>query len=415
MKTLSPAVITLPWRQDAAEFYFSRLSHLPWAMLLHSGYADHPYSRFDIVVAEPLCTLTTFGKETVVSESEKRTTTTDDPLQVLQQVLDRADIRPAHNEDLPFQGGALGLFGYDLGRRFESLPEIAEQDIVLPDMAVGIYDWALVVDHQRQTVSLLSHNDVNARRAWLESQQFSPQEDFTLTSDWQSNMTREQYGEKFRQVQEYLHSGDCYQVNLAQRFHATYSGDEWQAFLQLNQANRAPFSAFLRLEQGAILSLSPERFILCDNSEIQTRPIKGTLPRLPDPQEDSKQAEKLANSAKDRAENLMIVDLMRNDIGRVAVAVFGKSTRAVRGGTLPCRASSGQHHNGAATRTVTHQRSAARSFSWWLNNRGSESTGYGNYRRTGTAPTQCLVRQHWLFELLRQHGHQHYYPHADCH
>lgn len=227
MKTLSPAVITLPWRQDAAEFYFSRLSHLPWAMLLHSGYADHPYSRFDIVVAEPICTLTTFGKETVVSESEKCTTTTDDPLQVLQQVLDRADIRPTHNEDLPFQGGALGLFGYDLGRRFESLPEIAQQDIVLPDMAVGIYDWALVVDHQRQTVSLLSHNDVNARRAWLESQQFSPQEDFTLTSDWQSNMTREQYGEKFRQVQEYLHSGDCYQVNLAQRFHATYSGDEW--------------------------------------------------------------------------------------------------------------------------------------------------------------------------------------------
>ncbi|RXA24494.1 aminodeoxychorismate synthase component I, partial [Escherichia coli] len=95
MKTLSPAVITLPWRQDAAEFYFSHLSHLPWAMLLHSGYADHPYSRFDIVVAEPICTLTTFGKETVVSESEKRTTTTDDPLQVLQQVLDRADIRPA--------------------------------------------------------------------------------------------------------------------------------------------------------------------------------------------------------------------------------------------------------------------------------------------------------------------------------
>ena len=109
MKTLSPAVITLPWRQDAAEFYFSSLSHLPWAMLLHSGYADHPYSRFDIVVADPICTLTTFGKETVVSESEKRTTTTDDPLQVLQQVLDRADIRPAHNEDLPFQGGALGL------------------------------------------------------------------------------------------------------------------------------------------------------------------------------------------------------------------------------------------------------------------------------------------------------------------
>lgn len=244
MKTLTPAVITLPRRQDAAEFYFSRLSHLPWAMILHSGYADHPHSRFDIVVAEPICTLTTFGKETVVSEGEKRTTTTDDPLQVLQQVLDRTNICPTHNEDLPFQGGALGLFGYDLGRRFESLPEIAEQDLDLPDMAVGIYDWALIVDHQRQVISLLSHFDVNARLDWLESQQITSKLDFQLTSAWQSNMTREQYGEKFRQVQEYLHSGDCYQVNLAQRFQATYSGDEWQIFVQLNKANRAPFSAF---------------------------------------------------------------------------------------------------------------------------------------------------------------------------
>ncbi|QLU99920.1 aminodeoxychorismate synthase component 1 [Escherichia marmotae] len=320
MKTLSPAVITLPWRQDAAEFYFSRLSHLPWAMLLHSGYADHPHSRFDIVVADPVCTLTTHGNETVVCEGEPRTTTTDDPLKVLQQALEHANIHPLHNGNLPFQGGALGLFGYDLGRRFESLPELALRDINLPDMAVGIYDWALIVDHQHRVVSLLSHNDVNARLAWLENQQITPQGDFTLTSAWQSNMSREQYGEKFRQVQEYLHSGDCYQVNLAQRFQATYSGDEWLAFVKLNQANRAPFSAFLRLEQGAILSLSPERFILCADGEIQTRPIKGTLPRLADPQEDSKQAEKLANSPKDRAENLMIVDLMRNDIGRVAVA-----------------------------------------------------------------------------------------------
>lgn len=199
-------------------------------------------------------------------------------------------------------------------------------------------------------------------------------------------MTREQYGEKFRQVQGYLHSGDCYQVNLAQRFHATYSGDEWQAFLQLNQANRAPFSAFLRLEQGAILSLSPERFILCDNSEIQTRPIKGTLPRLPDPQEDSKQAEKLANSAKDRAENLMIVDLMRNDIGRVAVAGSVKVPELFVVEPFPA-----VHH---LVSTITarlpeqlHASDLLRAAFWWLNNRGSESTGYGNYRRTGTAAT----------------------------
>lgn len=172
--------------------------------------------------------------------------------------------------------------------------------------------------------------------------------------------------------------------------------------------------ALLRLEQAAILSLSPERFILCDNGEIQTRPIKGTLPRLPDLLEDSKQAEKLANSTKDRAENLMIVDLMRNDIGRVAVAGSVKIPELFVVEPFPA-----VHH---LVSTITaqlpeqlHASDLLRAAFWWLNNRGSESTGYGNYRRTGTAATQCTVRQHWLFELLRQHGHQHYYPHADYH
>ena len=119
-------------------------------------------------------------------------------------------------------------------------------------------------------------------------------------------------------MQAFLHSGDCYQVNLAQRFQARYEGDEWQAFRQLNASNRAPFSAFLRLEEGAVLSLSPERFIQLKEGRIQTRPIKGTLPRLADADADARQAQKLAASPKDRAENLMIVDLMRNDIGRVA-------------------------------------------------------------------------------------------------
>ncbi|MCU6321463.1 chorismate-binding protein, partial [Klebsiella aerogenes] len=107
----------------------------------------------------------------------------------------------------------------------------------------------------------------------------------------------------------YLRSGDCYQVNLAQRFQARYRGDEWQAFRKLNAANRAPFSAFIRLPEGAILSLSPERFIQLHQGDIQTRPIKGTLPRLDSPQEDARQAATLAHSPKDRAENLMIVDL----------------------------------------------------------------------------------------------------------
>ncbi len=151
-----PTVLTLPWRADAAEFWFARISHLPFAILLHSGHADHPYSRFDILVADPLKTLTTDDLAP-----------THDPLMQLQQALNALGLSATPDPDLPFQGGALGLFGYDLGRRFETLPEHAQADISLPDMAVGLYDWALIVDHQKKTVSLLSHSDVQARLAGL--------------------------------------------------------------------------------------------------------------------------------------------------------------------------------------------------------------------------------------------------------
>ncbi|WP_318387971.1 aminodeoxychorismate synthase component 1 [Enterobacter sp.] len=319
MKTLSPAVITLPWRNDAAEHYFSPVSHLPWAMLLHSGNAQHAHNRFDILVASPCVTLVTQGDHTTISRAESQFSSDDDPLTLLQRELDALALTPATDDDLPFQGGALGLFGYDLGRRFERLPTVARADITLPDMAVGLYDWALIVDHVKERVSLVSHGDANARLAWLLAQQPAALPPFALRTRWQANMTREAYGEKFRAVQAYLQSGDCYQVNLAQRFQAGYQGDEWQAFMALNRMNRAPFSAFLRLPHGAVLSLSPERFIRIERGTIQTRPIKGTRPRLADPQADAEQAQQLASSPKDRAENLMIVDLMRNDLGRVAV------------------------------------------------------------------------------------------------
>ncbi|XPE41415.1 chorismate-binding protein [Shigella flexneri] len=146
-------------------------------------------------------------------------------------------------------------------------------------MAVGIYDWALIVNHQLQTVSLLSHTDVEARLKWLDAQQPPTREPFTLTSAWQSNLSRAQYGEKFRHVQDYLHSGDCYQVNLAQRFQAPIPAMSGRHCHSQSRQPR-PFSAFIRLEEGAILSLSPERFILLENQHIQTRPIKGTLPGL---------------------------------------------------------------------------------------------------------------------------------------
>lgn len=318
MSAIAPNLKSLPYTPTTLLELFAPLAQHPWAMLLHSGFAEHSHNRFDILVAAPKVTLTTRGQITEICRGMEEQQSQEDPFQLLQQQLEQQNQHPAANTDLPFQGGALGLFGYDLGRRVEKLPQMAQADITLPDMAVGIYDWALIADHHKKTLTLLSYGDTEQRWQWLCSQQSEPQQDFTLTSRWQANMTRQQYGEKFQRIQQYLRSGDCYQINLAQRFSADYQGDEWQAFQQLNASNRAPFSAFLRLPDNAVLSVSPERFLWLETQQIQTRPIKGTLPRLADAEQDAQQAQRLANSAKDRAENLMIVDLLRNDIGRVA-------------------------------------------------------------------------------------------------
>jgi len=318
MSATAPNLKSLPYTPTTLLELFAPLAQHPWAMLLHSGFAEHSHNRFDILVAAPKVTLTTRGQITELCHGSEVRQSKEDPFQLLQQQLEQQNQHPAANTDLPFQGGALGLFGYDLGRRVEKLPQMAQADITLPDMAVGIYDWALIADHHKKMLTLLSYGDTEQRWQWLCSQQSEPQQDFTLTSRWQANMTRQQYGEKFQRIQQYLRSGDCYQINLAQRFSADYQGDEWQAFQQLNASNRAPFSAFLRLPDNAVLSVSPERFLWLENQQIQTRPIKGTLPRLADAEQDAQQAQRLADSAKDRAENLMIVDLLRNDIGRVA-------------------------------------------------------------------------------------------------
>jgi para-aminobenzoate synthetase component 1 len=318
MSVTTPDFKSLPWHADAILHYFSTVSMQPWAMLLHSGFAEHVHNRFDILVADPLVTLTTRNRVTEIVSAGSAQCSEDDPFGLLQYQLDALNLTTMAHADIPFQGGAMGLFGYDLARQIERLPSLAEKDIQLPDMAVGLYDWALIADNHLQKLTLVCHGDLQQRMDWLKQHACPQIMPFRLTSPWRANMSRQQYGEKFCQIQHWLRSGDCYQVNLAQRFNASYEGDEWQAFLLLNQSNRAPFSAFLRLPENAVLSVSPERFIWLNNNQIQTRPIKGTLPRQADSNEDRKQSERLKNSIKDRAENLMIVDLLRNDIGRVA-------------------------------------------------------------------------------------------------
>lgn len=308
---------SINYQKNLAHQLFSQIEHLPWAMLLRSPSKQHTDSRFDIVVANPIVTLTTFDDKTEICEPQRVTTSLKDPFELIAQ-LQATYLPHVDNQlDLPFIGGALGYFSYDLGRQIEPLPSRAIHDLSMPDMAIGLYEWAIVIDHQQKMAYWVGLNLTKAQ-TWLQSQSQSQSRPFQLTTAWHSNMSAEHYQQKFAQVQHYLRSGDCYQINLAQRFKAGYQGSEWLAYQKLEQSNQAPFSAFIRLEQGAILSVSPERFILIDQGEIETKPIKGTRPRSDNPQQDRMNAIELAEAEKDQAENLMIVDLLRNDIGRVA-------------------------------------------------------------------------------------------------
>ena len=139
---------------------------------------------------------------------------------------------------------------------------------------------------------------------------------FRLTQPFQADLSAAQYRQAIEKIQAYIRAGDCYQVNFAQRFQAPWQGDPWRAYLALRDACPTPFAGYLRLDRGALLSLSPERFIRVSRGQVETRPIKGTRPRGRNSEEDRALAEELLDSRKDRAENLMIVDLLRNDLGR---------------------------------------------------------------------------------------------------
>jgi len=317
--TQAPAVTELPYRTDSAEL-FCHLTDLPWPVFLDSARPHCHQGRYDILSADPYLTLTTRGLETAITEHGQVSHSVEDPLALLQGYLDEVQQVPGV---LPFVGGAIGYFSYDLGRRFETLPALAADDVTLPEMAVGLYDWCVLVDHLQQRSYLLhqSHRrrdyDLAAiRERLLRTDDHSLRPPFRVDSTLRHNIDRQEYARAFARIQHYIVEGDCYQVNLTQRFTADVSGDPWLAYVRLRQLNPAPFAAFMQTPDGAILSSSPERFLLLTGKQVETRPIKGTRPRSADPSEDRRQALALQNSRKDQAENVMIVDLLRNDLGR---------------------------------------------------------------------------------------------------
>jgi para-aminobenzoate synthetase component 1 len=317
-----PLCYELPYPGDSAR-YFSKLQQHHWPVMLDSANTDPTSGRYDILAADPFITLETRGESTTITEHGEQRLSGEDPFALLDELLKP---RQQTYTDLPFAGGAIGFFGYDLGRRIEKLPATAADAEQIPDMAVGIYDWAVITDHQQQRCWLASFGlNADTQTQWpaliaLFSEANNEDEPalFHVEGKLSCNLSKAEYINAFQRIQHYITEGDCYQVNLAKRFEIKAKGDPWFAYQRLRQQNAAPFSAYFSTGEVTVMSSSPERLLQMHQGQVETKPIKGTRPRdLNNAENDRALAEDLQKSIKDRAENLMIVDLLRNDLGKV--------------------------------------------------------------------------------------------------
>lgn len=315
----------LPYHRETSTLYATTMADEPWGIFL-----DSAGTGTDVLACRPRLRLLSNGKEHRLEDAAGNTVARDsDPFILLNQALTPPTGSEA-NAEIDFPGGALGYLGYDLGRLTEPLQTRLQPDLKVPEAAVGIYDWAVVINHTDARCHLVAqdnailpealrhrlHMAVAAKQSVREHASPAMPEPTTSTG-FEAEMTPAAYQRAFSRIQRYIEDGDCYQVNLAVRFTYPCSTDPWILYARLRDLNPAPHAAFMRLPGGAaVLCCSPERFLHVCNGHVQTCPIKGTRPRATDPARDTALARELQQSAKDRAENLMIVDLLRNDLGK---------------------------------------------------------------------------------------------------
>jgi para-aminobenzoate synthetase component I len=317
-----------------------RLAHLPNLLFLDSAEQHGERGRYSYVMARPV---------------QVSSGSVDSHRNLLQSLT----ISPAPptaelpSELPPFRGGIAGLFGYGLSRAIEKLPRPRFDEFQVPDLVAGLYNWVISFDHilgrawvvvtgwppithethhervERQLSEVLdSLRGLRDRRRgrrdfippnWIpKSDNLAPQYPLPDFPGVTSNFDRAGYESAVRRAVEYVHAGDCFQVNLSQRLLAPFREHPLELYGRLRQLNPAPFAGYFDLGDFQILSASPERFLrVFPDGEVETRPIKGTRPRGATPEEDAALVRDLVTNPKDRAENVMIVDLLRNDIGKV--------------------------------------------------------------------------------------------------
>ncbi len=317
------------------EEIFSRFADRPNSGLLLSG-GEHDAARFSFFGIDPFLVIRSRGDLFQCSYFGRNTTVRCNPFDGLREVLRTFRVGD-HSPVAPFPAGGIGYFGYELGRWIERLPGRAADDLGLPELYFAFYRSILSFDHaagscRLNTIDLRDDpagrtHRITLRRIGKKLDEFDstrPQRpirasgnSMTTPPPLSSNFERPEYLDAVGKIARYIIDGDIYQANLSQRFSTEYAGAPYDLFRRLYRINPAPFFAYMNCEDFHVLSSSPERFLRLRDGRVETRPIKGTAPRGATPAEDKRIAIELSRSIKDSAELSMIVDLVRNDIGRV--------------------------------------------------------------------------------------------------
>jgi para-aminobenzoate synthetase component I len=357
----APLVEPLQHVEDPAEVC-SRFLDLPYVLFLDSAAPDHPDAHYSFLTADPVCVVRSKGEVTEVwrRPADKWTSDSGDALGVARALLPAEPVDPVPGLP-PFQGGIAGYIGYDWGAILERLPRPRFDDLHIPDVVLCLYDWVIAWDHRTKVTWLVStglpeagparerhararmdvvRERLQGRQNSGTADQFRPGSGPSLLPHLtrrptpaptypaigiesaarlglRSTFTRQGYLDAVSRVREYILAGDIFQANLSQRFQGQWGTTPFDLYRRLRRRNPAPFAAYLGFNEVAVLSASPERFLRLDGQHIETRPIKGTRPRGLGPMHDAALGRALAESRKDRAENVMIVDLLRNDLSRV--------------------------------------------------------------------------------------------------
>jgi para-aminobenzoate synthetase component 1 len=288
---------------------YQSLSYLRGFILLQS--TDKANGRYDILSAYPY--------ERIVMTNKDR------DVESIFKILEEKLPLKQTESDLPFQGGAMGYVSYDLNQAMFGIKSIAQATLNdMPLLDLGLYDWALIVDHHLKKAQLFSANTQSSSMNIIEEISAlikAPQKmerRIQVQKEFIPLMPKSRYQDAFKSIHNALREGRSYQVNLTQAFHSNFIGDPWFIYRGVCEKNPVPYAAFMRTEHADILSFSPERLILGDKGHLLASPIKGTIHRSSNSSEDEELKEKLQNCSKNRAENVMIVDLLRNDLSKLA-------------------------------------------------------------------------------------------------